>query len=137
MKVHRWIAVLAAAALSLGVAACGGGDDDDDGGGGGGEVTEVPGFDGKTIKLGVLTPLTGPVAVIGNPLTAGNEVFIEAVNAEGGIAGQVPDRARPGGHAVPPERRGAEVQPDQGRRRVVRAAAGHAVDARGAAAARA
>ena len=89
MKVHRWIAVLAALALSLGVAACGGGDDDDDGGGGG-EVSEVPGFDGKTIKLGVLTPLTGPVAVIGNPLTAGNEVFIEAVNAEGGIAGKYP-----------------------------------------------
>ncbi|MGH2838168.1 MAG: ABC transporter substrate-binding protein [Thermoleophilaceae bacterium] len=89
MKVHRWIAVLAALALSLGVAACGGGDDDDDGGGGG-EVSEVPGFDGKTIKLGVLTPLTGPVAVIGNPLTAGNEVFIEAVNAEGGVAGQYP-----------------------------------------------
>src|SRR5687767_8422618 len=90
MKVHRWIAVLAAAALSLGVAACGGADDDDDDGGGGGEVTEVPGFDGTTIKLGVLTPLTGPVAVIGNPLTAGNEVFIEAVNAEGGIAGKYP-----------------------------------------------
>jgi ABC-type branched-subunit amino acid transport system substrate-binding protein len=89
MKVHRWIAVLAALALSLGVAACGGGDEDDDGGGGG-EVTEVPGFDGKTIKLGVLTPLTGPVAVIGNPLTAGNEVFVEAVNAEGGVAGQYP-----------------------------------------------
>jgi ABC-type branched-subunit amino acid transport system substrate-binding protein len=87
MKVHRWIAVLAAAALSLGVAACGGGEDDDDGGGGG-EVTEVPGFDGKTIKLGALTPLTGPVAVIGNPLTAGNEVFIDAVNADGGIAGK-------------------------------------------------
>ena len=90
MKVHRWLAVLAALALSLGVVACGGGDDDDDEGGGGGEVTEVPGFDGETIKLGVLTPLTGPVAVIGNPLTAGNEVFIEAVNAEGGIAGQYP-----------------------------------------------
>ncbi|HYH59085.1 MAG TPA: ABC transporter substrate-binding protein [Thermoleophilaceae bacterium] len=82
--------MLAALALSLGVAACGGADDDDDGGGGGGEVSEVPGFDGKSIKLGILTPLTGPVAVIGNPLTAGNEVFIDAVNAEGGIAGKYP-----------------------------------------------
>ena len=80
----------AALALSLGVAACGGGDDDDDNGGSGGEVTEVPGFDGKTIKLGALMPSTGPVAVIGNPLTAGNEVFVEAVNAEGGVAGQYP-----------------------------------------------
>ena len=88
MKVHRWTAVLTAAVLSLGVAACGGADDDDEGGGGGGDVTEVPGFDGTTIKLGVLTPLTGPVAVIGNPLTAGNEVYIDKVNAEGGIAGK-------------------------------------------------
>ncbi len=88
MKVHRWSAVLAAVALSLGVVACGGGDDEDEGGGGGGEVKAVTGFDGTTIKLGVITPLTGPVAVIGNPLTAGNEVGIAAVNARGGIAGK-------------------------------------------------
>jgi ABC-type branched-subunit amino acid transport system substrate-binding protein len=77
------------AALVLGVAACGGGGgDDDESGGGGGEVSNVPGFDGSTIKLGVLTPLSGPVAVIGNPLTAGNEVYYEALNAKGGIAGK-------------------------------------------------
>jgi ABC-type branched-subunit amino acid transport system substrate-binding protein len=82
----RWVAALAA--LALVAAGCGGGGDDDDGGGGGGEVSNVPGFDGTTIRLGVLTPLSGPVAVIGNPLTAGNEVYFESVNQKGGIAGK-------------------------------------------------
>ena len=92
-------------ALSLVAAACG---DDDDGGdgaaspdteteteeGGGeepaGEVEPGPGFDGETITLGVVTPQTGVAAVIGNPLTNGNRVYFEALNEEGGIAGQYP-----------------------------------------------
>lgn len=93
-RFRKAVAVGAALALSAGVVACGGGDDDDGGGGGGdataGAPSNVPGFDGKTIKVGVLTPLTGPVAVIGKPLTAGNEVFFKAVNAKGGIAGKYP-----------------------------------------------
>ena len=49
----------------------------------------APGFDGKTIRLGVLTPLQGPVAVIGKPLTTGGEVYFDWLNAErGGIAGK-------------------------------------------------
>jgi len=96
--------------LSLVAAACGDDDDepeastdtseetstpeDDSGGeeGGeeGGEPEEAPGFDGETIRLGVLTPQTGVAAVIGNPLTEGNRVFFEALNAEGGIAGKYP-----------------------------------------------
>jgi ABC-type branched-subunit amino acid transport system substrate-binding protein len=53
------------------------------------EPSAAPGFDGETVRLGVLTPLQGPVAVIGKPLTAGNEVFFEWLNAErGGIAGR-------------------------------------------------
>jgi ABC-type branched-subunit amino acid transport system substrate-binding protein len=48
-----------------------------------------PGFDLTTIKVGALTPLTGPVAgVIGQPLTEGNKVYLEKVNAKGGIAGK-------------------------------------------------
>jgi ABC-type branched-subunit amino acid transport system substrate-binding protein len=79
--------------LSLAVAACGGGDDDD----GdtdttseeGGAPANVPGFDGTTIKLGVITPTSGPVAAIGNPLTAGNKAYFDYLNAEeGGIAGK-------------------------------------------------
>ena len=67
------------AALALGLtlvlAACGGAGEDDSGGGGAaGAPGNTAGFDGKTIKLGVLTPLSGTVAVIGQPLTSGNEV---------------------------------------------------------------
>ncbi len=79
------------AVLAVLVAGCGGAADDGDGGGDDGEAASlksVPGFDGTTIKLGVLTPLTGPVAVIGLPLTAGNQVYFDSVNAKGGIAGK-------------------------------------------------
>ena len=47
------------------------------------------GFDGKTIKLGVITPLTGTVSLIGMPLTAGNQMWWDYVNEElGGVAGK-------------------------------------------------
>lgn len=78
-----------ALSLTLVLAACGGAGEDDSGSGGSaGEPATTAGFDGKTIKLGVLTPLTGTVAVIGQPLTAGNEVYFKALNAEGGVAGK-------------------------------------------------
>jgi ABC-type branched-subunit amino acid transport system substrate-binding protein len=48
----------------------------------------VPGFDGKTIKLGVLTPLSGIASVIGKPLTNGNKAYWDSVNAKGGVAGK-------------------------------------------------
>src|SRR5216683_190838 len=42
----------------------------------------------KTITLGILTPLSGPVAdPIGKPLTRGIEVFFKSVNDHGGIDG--------------------------------------------------
>jgi ABC-type branched-subunit amino acid transport system substrate-binding protein len=42
----------------------------------------------KTITLGILTPLSGPVAApIGKPLTRGIEVFFDSINAQGGIDG--------------------------------------------------
>ena len=54
-----------------------------------GSPSAAPGFDGKTITLGVLTPLQGPVAAIGKPLTAGGEVYFDWLNAtKGGIAGK-------------------------------------------------
>jgi ABC-type branched-subunit amino acid transport system substrate-binding protein len=75
--------------LTLVLAACGGaGQDDSASGGSAGAPGTTTGFDGKTIKLGVLTPLTGTVAVIGQPLTSGNEVFFKALNAKGGVAGK-------------------------------------------------
>ena len=90
MKLLRLLSVLAA--LGLFLAACGGGDDEESGGGGGdGEIATAPGFDGETIRLGILSPLSGPVAVIGEPLTAGNQVWFDYLNEEeGGIAGRYP-----------------------------------------------
>ena len=94
IKFRQVAAVAAALAVSGGMVACGGSDDEDEGGGGGeataGAPAKTAGFDGKSIRLGILTPLTGPVAVIGKPLTAGNEVFFKAVNAKGGVAGKYP-----------------------------------------------
>jgi len=95
MKRHTWSRPLALAlALALTAAACGGDDDDgeatDDGGSEpSGELATVPGFDGTTIKLGVITPTSGTVAIIGGPLTAGNKAYFDYINAEkGGIAGK-------------------------------------------------
>lgn len=48
-----------------------------------------PGFDGNTITLGVVTPLSGTASVIGLPLTAGNKMWWDYYNEEkGGIAGK-------------------------------------------------
>lgn len=95
MKTTRSRALGVAVALALTVAACGGDDSSssssDDGGGSdtAGAPTAVAGFDGTTIKLGVITPTSGSVAVIGNPLTAGNKAYFDYVNAElGGVAGK-------------------------------------------------
>ena len=84
MKRLLWLV----AVLALALAGCGGAADEgeSEGEGGGADVKSGPGFDGKTIKLGVLTPLSGPVAVIGQPLTAGNQVYFDYVNSKGGIA---------------------------------------------------
>lgn len=56
-----------------------------------GELAPTAGFDGRTITVGVNSALTGPLAVVGQPLTAGNEVWFEYVNdRRGGIAGRYP-----------------------------------------------
>jgi ABC-type branched-subunit amino acid transport system substrate-binding protein len=78
------------AALALTTAACGGAGDNGGGtsGGNAGTPGSTTGFDGTTIKLGVLTPLSGAVAVIGLPLTAGNKVWFDHLNSTGGVAGK-------------------------------------------------
>lgn len=48
----------------------------------------APGFDGETIKVAVLSDLSGPAAIIGTPLTAGGQVYYDYVNSQGGIAGR-------------------------------------------------
>src|SRR5260221_8983240 len=74
------------AVLTMLVAACG---SSSSGTGAGATMQAGPGVDvqAKTITLGILTPLTGPIAApIGIPLTAGGEPFLKAVNHTGGIA---------------------------------------------------
>jgi ABC-type branched-subunit amino acid transport system substrate-binding protein len=99
MKRQPWFRLFAAlAAASLIAAACGDDDDDDAAPDDDVEVDEdltpgepepTDGFDGETISVGALTPTTGQVAIIGEPLTAGNQAYIDYVNEElGGVAGE-------------------------------------------------
>jgi ABC-type branched-subunit amino acid transport system substrate-binding protein len=79
-----------AAGLLAVLAACGsGGSGNNTTSPGGGTVKTGPGVDttAKTIALGVLTPLSGPVAVIGKPLTNGQKAYFDSINAGGGIDG--------------------------------------------------
>ena len=86
MHTKRWLRLLAVLlTFTLVAGACG---DDDDGGGG--DLAAVPGFDGTTINVGVITDSTGPVAVIGLPLTAGGQVYYDYINSQGGIDGRFP-----------------------------------------------
>jgi ABC-type branched-subunit amino acid transport system substrate-binding protein len=88
-KGNQLAAVCAAGTIAIGVAACGTGSSGSGSSAGGGGVKTGPGVDAKTktISLGVLSPLSGPVAAIGKPLTAGQETYFRAVNAAGGIDG--------------------------------------------------
>jgi ABC-type branched-subunit amino acid transport system substrate-binding protein len=52
------------------------------------ELTAVPGFDGTTIKVGILVPLSGAAAIIGKPLLTGQEAYWLWVNDNGGVAGK-------------------------------------------------
>lgn len=100
MKVRsgRWARVLVPlVAVAMLGAACGGSGSDDNAtkdtkpgssSNEGKAPANAPGFDGKTITLGVVTPQTGIAAVIGKPLTNGNKVYFDALNAKGGIAGK-------------------------------------------------
>lgn len=55
-----------------------------------GQLAPTTGFDGDTINVGILSPLSDAVAVIGIPLTSGNEVYFAALNERGGVAGKYP-----------------------------------------------
>ena len=81
---------MGAAGLLAVLAACGsGGSGNNSTSPGGGSVKGGPGVDttAKTIALGVLTPLSGPVALIGKPLTNGQVAYFNSINAGGGIDG--------------------------------------------------
>lgn len=46
------------------------------------------GFDGSTIRVGVITAATGPAKAVGDLLTGGVRVYFDALNERGGIAGK-------------------------------------------------
>ncbi|HUR72653.1 MAG TPA: ABC transporter substrate-binding protein [Sporichthya sp.] len=84
-----------ALAGALVLAGCGGGDDKaDSGGSGGGGSTDAsgvktgPGVSDKTITLGVMTDLTGPFKDFSTTLQAGHKMWVDEVNAKGGICGR-------------------------------------------------
>ena len=88
-RLRSLVAVCAASAIAFGVAACGTGSSSNNSSTASGGVKVGPGVDAKTrtISLGVLSPLSGPVAVIGAPLTAGQQTYFKSLNADGGIDG--------------------------------------------------
>jgi len=99
MHTRRWIRGFGLlVVLALVLAACGAGSSNSSSSTSGGGTTTTspnagnpppaPGFDGKTIHLGALTALTGIASVIALPLTNGNKVWFDALNAQGGIAGK-------------------------------------------------
>ena len=81
-RVVKLVAVLAV--VGLVAAACGGSKKSSSSGGAKGNLAAAPGFDptAKTIHVGVITPLTGPAAAIGIPLTAGTETWFKYINQE-------------------------------------------------------
>jgi ABC-type branched-subunit amino acid transport system substrate-binding protein len=74
---------MAAATIAAGLTACG-----SKGSGsssGGGSIKAGPGVTAKTIKLGVLTDLSGVFAPLAKPLTQANQLFWKDQNAKGGV----------------------------------------------------
>ncbi len=71
---------------SLVLAACGGGDDEAETGATGADgVKGGPGVSEDTITLGVMTDLTGPFKDFSTTLQAGHKMWVDEVNAAGGI----------------------------------------------------
>lgn len=82
MKKNRLIAAALTSAMCLSLlAGCGGNGDND-------QPNAGDAADGETIKIGLLAPLTGSVAEYGNAVTNGAKMYIEEVNAAGGINGK-------------------------------------------------
>lgn len=54
----------------------------------GGGVKTGPGVTADTITLGALTDLTGVFSVVGKAVTQGNQLYVEKVNAAGGVCGR-------------------------------------------------
>jgi amino acid/amide ABC transporter substrate-binding protein, HAAT family (TC 3.A.1.4.-) len=79
--IRRGGTLLAAAALTLGLAACGGGLSDS-------SSSSDSGSAGGDIKLGMLTPLSGSSAAIGPYMKNGAQMAVDEINAAGGVDGR-------------------------------------------------
>jgi branched-chain amino acid transport system substrate-binding protein len=69
-------AALAAAVLTLGIAACGGSDDDSSGG------------DSDKLRIGLEAPLSGDLQTLGEGMLNGAELAADQINADGGLLGK-------------------------------------------------
>ena len=79
-------AILAVALIAIGLAACGSkGESDSSSSSGGESIKGGPGITASTIKLGVLTDLSGVFAPLAKPLTQANQLFWKQQNAKGGV----------------------------------------------------
>lgn len=84
-------AVLALAVLALVASACGGGNGEIASDGESPVETGSPDSDeasGDPIKVGLIAPLTGPLASVGQVAKRGFDVAIQAINDEGGVLGR-------------------------------------------------
>jgi branched-chain amino acid transport system substrate-binding protein len=96
MKRQLWIAALCAAALS--VTAC----TAKTAAGNGGPAASDPGVTATTITLGTSNALTGPVAAVCLPTSAGASAWFQQVNASGGVNGrQIEDTVLDDGYQAP------------------------------------
>ena len=82
LRSTRWAILAITAALALTVGACGG--DDDSGGGG----SAASGDTKDPIKIGASLPLTGEFSEPGKAAQQGYELWVDQVNANGGLLGR-------------------------------------------------
>lgn len=60
------------------------------------DIARAPGFDGKTITIGAVTTVNGVLSPVGRAMTAGNRLYWDELNAQGGVAGKYPVVLREG-----------------------------------------
>jgi len=90
------IAVLAAATVASGLAACGGSDDNSSSGSGGGDASAANeasdvGVTEDSISIGATFPLTGVAAPGYSEIPTGAQAYFDYVNAAGGVNGRTID----------------------------------------------
>lgn len=73
-----------AAFVAIAFASCANGSDN----GGGSTAGPVPGLTDDTITLGVLTDISGPIALNGKQFLAGTRLYADKLNASGGVCGR-------------------------------------------------